>query len=387
MTITRSRKRQRSDDEDVITVTTPQQEATKVNSNSEKKDRIRTKKWKQIKKIVIYTEPDSDTDDNHDSLELNFEVDDIVGRMRDATEIFAHNTNTFKRQVDGAIMIQPRYRQLPTEIVSMIVDHVFYFDNQQDLHACSLVNKQFHEVTNPLLWQHPELNNEIALEKLVTYCSDAELPSLLTEQIRTLIVHGKHWTDVYLSLLLPYLRHLETLTVGDYTSKENTTNITNESLKHLPRHCRQLKQLDMTRISLSHQFFLHLSQHCHQLSYVALDHCPKLPPDIFKLLAACPLEIIRLEYCDLPLSKSYEALAMDIAQLDSITSLILHGLSSLHTKLLIDQATSRPSSWPHLSELHLWNVTKLNDTTLIPFLQSHPQLEDIFFPVGATIPT
>ncbi|CAO3593727.1 unnamed protein product [Absidia cylindrospora] len=362
MVITSSRKRRRSSDE--IAFTAYQQASTESNSTS-----IRTKKWK----IVIYTEPNPNTD----GLELNVEVDDIVRRMRDATEILGRNTNTFKCQPDGTIVIQPRYRQFPTEIVAMIVDHVCDFDDQRDLHACSLVNKQFHKVSNPLLWQSPKLNNELSLDRLVTYLSVAESPSLLTKQIQTLRVHGKHWTDAYLLLLLPYLRHLETLNIGDYTSKYNTTNITDQSLKHLPRHCRRLKLLDMTRISLSHQFFLHLGQHCPQFNALALDHCPHLPPNIFKLLDACPLDCVFFNYQDSPLGIMYGELVTDIAQLDSITTLTPHGLSSLHTKLLIDQATSRPSSWPHLSELTLSNATTLDDATLIPFLRSHPRLDDI----------
>ncbi|CAO3593728.1 unnamed protein product [Absidia cylindrospora] len=263
----------------------------------------------------------------------------------------------------------------------MIVDHVSDF-HQRDLHACSLVNKQFHEVTNPLLWRAPKLDNDLALNRLITYLIDAESPSHLTNQIRSLTLHGEHWTDTYLLLLLPYIRHLETLNIGDSTNKDNITKITNESLKHLPRHCRRLEELDVSRCYLSKSFYLELGQHCHQLRALALEHCPNLPPDIFKLLDACLLDCVYLDYQYPPLGKLYGELVTDMARLDRLNSLTMKGLDAANTKQLVAQNTT---TWPYLYRLHLDHCDMLDDTTLIPFLRSHPELYNIDLSSGSSI--
>ncbi|CAO3593729.1 unnamed protein product [Absidia cylindrospora] len=281
----------------------------------------------------------------------------------------------------------------------MIVDHVCDFDDQRDLHACSFVNKQFHMVANPLLWNDPQLLDSTALNRLVRYLSDAESPSQLTNQIKSLTLDGKHWTDAYLLLLLPHLRHLENLRIGDSASDDITTSLTYESFYHLPRHCRQLKELDVSRSYLSESVYLELGQHCHQLCVITIDHSMFLPPNIFELLAACPLTSIWIDYHESPLGVlgaegdrlvamaqpgqmdflTFSQLVTDLPHFHHLAYLSINGLRSSNVERLFT------FSWPKLVKLHLDDCSTLDDATLIPFLQAHSHLDDISLS-GSNIP-
>ncbi|ORZ04750.1 hypothetical protein BCR42DRAFT_428918 [Absidia repens] len=298
------------------------------------------------------------------------------------TEVFCHSTNTLDRQPDGSVVIVPHYRELPNEIVSCIVDHV---STQQDLYACTLVNKQFHEEANPLLWYSPELNNETSLNRILSYLSDADQPSILAQFIRKLYLKGNHWTNTYLSLLMPYLRQLQQLEIDGSGSYHDSVNITSDSLKHLPRHCRNLESLNIKGIDPCKSFFFELGRHCHQLYELYLDSCFHLSPNTFNWLAACPLESLHIEFKSLHNKALSDQLVTDLIRFHLLTDLKIEGLdfqllltkwTSSHNNS--NTTTTTPSSiWPYLTRLHLSSMSSANDATFIPFIKSHSQLQDL----------
>ncbi|ORY95187.1 hypothetical protein BCR42DRAFT_457622 [Absidia repens] len=84
-------------------------------------------------------------------------------------KFFSMNEAPFKSKSDGTVIITPHPRQLPNEILARIIHHIDettqpayilfgsrHPDQQRDLHACTLVNRQFYALANPLLWQELE---------------------------------------------------------------------------------------------------------------------------------------------------------------------------------------------------------------------------------------
>ncbi|CAO3593744.1 unnamed protein product [Absidia cylindrospora] len=364
---------------------------------------------RQIKKIIVYYESDSC---NGDQREAN-DLEDFEYSKRDIHEILDYTSNTIEHQPDGSVIITPHLRQFPTEIIASIAHHLV---DQADLYRCTLVNQQFYAVVNPMLWRAPYLWNKPSLQRFLTCLVDAEQPCIVRQRIRKLEVSGTHWTDLHLSMLIPYLRCLE-----DFTMDNNyDTEITNTSLEMLPRHCPNLRSFSVHCFHrLGTSMLETLSQHAHQLRAFTFYHSNRSPVTALDQLAKCPLledltiystnwrqfPMIKLkkmhrlthltirsdkddyldDYSDDGVDDDDDDDSDDDGDNDSDDDdgdKRLSGVALFNFNNSYDTVTDGHASlslhWPHLTHFSFHNGTRsttLDDVQLIRFLQSHPQLQ------------
>ncbi|ORZ06262.1 hypothetical protein BCR42DRAFT_427383 [Absidia repens] len=330
------------------------------------------------KRATIDTE--SDHDDSREWL-VNLRNKDHL--IRYGHEILDQSRSKIELQDDGTLIITPHFRQYPTEIISLIV-HYVVSDHQQSLYQYTLVNRQFYTEINPLLWKSPKIHTDSALD--LFSCALMDMQSHMGHHIRALHVTGEYWTDIYFSLVMPHLRRLEEITIDD------TTSITDACLRHLPRHCRHLTSLRLLQRPISPIVCKALGQHCHQLDHLELELGSDISPTILEALeGGCPLKRISLNFAGQADAVSEEIIA-DLSRFRFLTHLEFNKVAPTATKQLFYlikrltatttmgatmPATAQVPTWPHLTSLSLIKCRLIEDSDLIPFLQSHPGLTEI----------
>ncbi|CAO3588486.1 unnamed protein product [Absidia cylindrospora] len=202
---------------------------------------------------------------------------------------------------------------------------------------------------------------------------------------RQLSLRGRYWTDTRFTRLLPHVRGLEHLIIC------SRATITDASFQHLARHCQQLKTLEICSATLTQPSFLALGHYGHQLERLRLHYCAGLPSNLFDLISTCPLQVLELE-C--PTSAAGDDdddehmwLTGGIQKCHRLTSLKIYGPSAKTIHHLLHQASSTTttsdsnsntsSCWPQLTKLDLMNCNMIDDATLVPFIKSHPHLQDL----------
>ncbi|ORZ07196.1 hypothetical protein BCR42DRAFT_426508 [Absidia repens] len=289
---------------------------------------------------------------------------------RYAHEILDHERSTVELKPGGAILITPHPRDLPGEIVSLILHHVGRY--QPDLYSLSLVNKQFHAIINPLLWEAPTLLFEKAVHRFASGLADTRHETSPGRHVAKLIVIGEDWSDTDLSLLLPHVRHLKELTIHAHT------NITEASFIHLPRHCRELTHVTIFETNaINEHTMVQLTQHCHHLQNLQLILCPRLPDHTFVALGNAVLWIIHA-IRQWPRIKSLDVADIPSALVQELLSLPTNNNHNSHPLLEQQQQQDQPPlPWPHLQSLSVGNCSDMDNTRLLPFLQAHPHVSEL----------
>ncbi|CAO3593748.1 unnamed protein product [Absidia cylindrospora] len=287
--------------------------------------------------------------------------------IRYGHEILDQRRSKIELKDDGTLIITPHFRQFPTEIISLIVHHVLSQQHPHSLYQYTLVNRQFYTEVNPLLWKSPNIQTEGGLDLF----SCALMQSPMGNHIRQLHVRGEYWTDIYFSLLMPHLRHLEAITIDD------TTAITDACLRHLPRHCPKLTSVTLAQRAMSPVVCKALGQHCHHLDHLALelDSSSDSSPTVLEALEGCPLARISINFSGQADATSEEIIA-DLSRFRLLTHLEFNKVAPTSTKQLFLIKRLTPA-WPQLTSLSLVKCRLIEDADLIPFLQSHPGLTDI----------
>ncbi|CAO3593647.1 unnamed protein product [Absidia cylindrospora] len=281
---------------------------------------------------------------NDDSMQIKPYDDQSLDQDRSAIEL--------------AIISTPHRRPFATEIMQLILDHVA----QPDRYTCTLVSKQFNTIANPLLWNAPQLQSKATVDKFLVGVAESSRMGMMGQHIRKLDMMGDFWTDTHLLLLMPYLFLLEHFAI------HNKTDITNESLQHLFRHCPHLISLRLDRHDgLTYSTVHAFAHHCPQLRELILVSCPTLPLATLALLGTRRLTKLCLFF------HHQHCLTTDMvrafATWDTLTDVLLANVTEPITKQLM--ATN---SWPLLTTFYVFDCHGIDDATLIPFLQSHPSL-------------
>ncbi|ORZ07077.1 hypothetical protein BCR42DRAFT_426324 [Absidia repens] len=316
----------------------------------------------------------------------HFTRGDIKQIKRYTEEILQHERSTIQVKSDGTVIITPHPRQLPNEILARIIHHIDettqpayilfgsrHPDQQRDLHACTLVNRQFYALANPLLWQELEFHDTIHLQRLLDGLAASE--QSLGNHVRKIQLNNVACTDAQLLLLMTHVRHLETLSLENVNFTNDFPPITNTSLQHLPRYCSQLTSLKLFNIGLSDATIRAIGQHCRRLCQLTL--CGYLSDDGLATLASCPLQRLQLFHEDIE-NMLTEKMVMDMIRFQDLThlDLSLFEPSSLIMTISNNKITTGVP-WPHLKYLSLDLCYDIDDATLICFIKTHPHLQEI----------
>ncbi|CAO3601078.1 unnamed protein product [Absidia cylindrospora] len=267
--------------------------------------------------------------------------------------------------------------QVPQEIASLIVHQL---DSKHGLYNCTLINKTFHQVANPLLWRTLEINNDAAT-RIITCLQSVPNSSLGGGRfVRHLVLCMTLWTDDEFLLVMQHTTHLERL------SMNTPINITDRSLKHLPRHCPRLNDLELTIVPIAQPTMDALGQHCHQLTRLTLHDCNDLGPDTFSSLMPCPLTCLNIEGPPAGLTTTTKVIKDLVSHgFDQLTHLTLGNskFDDINNEFISNllSLAATPDTWPRLT--HLWiscYIPRDRDTIyghgafasgLVRFLQSH----------------
>ncbi|CAO3601041.1 unnamed protein product [Absidia cylindrospora] len=322
----------------------------------------------QVEKEIIYTSFESDsTATNYNDFQLHFADKNHLKHY--AHEIIDYTATKIDINQNGAILLTPHFRQLPTELVSLIISYCF---EQHDLFALSLVNKQFHAIANPVLWYAPKIQHDT--ERIKFLNSVVKFPSPTGGFIRKMEFSSIHWTSICLSLLIPHLHHLEELiiTINIYIDDAN--------LSHFPRHCPNLTSLQLNCLGISNSsVFAELGQHCHQLRHLTLTLTRYISfSPSFASFTTCPLKTLTLNFLR-RYNNPRACLGMmrGLMKLTQLTHLVIINLHACHGRLLFQRHGDIHPPWPDLALLYIGSCENLSDNDLIPFINSHPHLTEL----------
>ncbi|ORZ07391.1 hypothetical protein BCR42DRAFT_426176 [Absidia repens] len=279
--------------------------------------------------------------DDNEHIYSPFTGDDTKQIQRHIENSLQHERNTIQVRPDGTVIITPHFRQLPNEIQARNINHVDEasqrhpyliddsrpFDQRQDPYTCTLVNKRFHLEANPSLRQEPVLDVEPTnLQPLLDCLAATEQP--LRYHTSRLLLKNTTCTDTELLLLMPHIRHLETLSIKNVDSTNDFSPITDTSVQHLPRYCSQLTSLEIHNIHLSGATIRSIARHCRQLTELTVHPGEGL----------------------MPLANTLQ-----------------------HRKTENDLTTP----WPHLKKLSLGHCYDVKHIIFIYFIEGHPHLQCI----------
>ncbi|ORZ07078.1 hypothetical protein BCR42DRAFT_397376 [Absidia repens] len=311
-------------------------------------------------------------------------------------------------QIKPADNVMPR--PLPNEIVALIVHHVDYPEceprlnddrqmaEQRELYTFTLVNKQFHAIANPLLWQEPVVGlDSTFLQRLLDCLTATTNQQPLGHHIKKLHLHNTTCTDHQLLLLMTHIPHLETLLIENKRYPENNDVssaltplpspplISNVSLQFLPRYCSQLTVLEIHSIHLLEPTARAIGQHCHHLRQLTL-HLNAVPwQPLFSALTHCPLTLLSITSYERATVTLTETMAMDmLTSFPDLTSFKMNSFdpSGLLMTLAHTVLTTFPTPWPHLKKLDLIRYATLGhavltDRSLDAMAMSLPNLHEL----------
>ncbi|ORZ07333.1 hypothetical protein BCR42DRAFT_495918 [Absidia repens] len=277
--------------------------------------------------------------DDNEYGDSHFTRGDTKKIRRYAEEIVHHERSTIQVKPDGTVVITPHPRQLPNEILACIIDHVAepldpydpvchrpWFEEQNDLYTCTLVNKQFYSVANHLLWQEPKLKvGRRHMQRLLDCLAATEQP--MGQSIRRLVLRNTTCDDYKLLLLMPHIPHLESLSIENVDFTDEVSPITSRCLEHLPPHCPRLTSIELNNIQMMSDTCHEIVQYCHHLTEITV-------------------------YCGYELMTFANDFQRNIKKRDSTMVL-----------------------WPHLKKLRLEDALDIDSATFIYFIETHPHLQ------------
>ncbi|ORZ07185.1 hypothetical protein BCR42DRAFT_496071 [Absidia repens] len=277
--------------------------------------------------------------------------------------------------------------RFPTEIVSSIFHHLE--EDHHDLFTCTLVNQWFYATVNPLLWRTIWLKcsdtEELFFDRLVA----AHHP--VGQHIRCINLEYTTWTDDSLSLLMTHVSDLEELWL------HFTKNVSDQVIQQLLHHYPNLRLLHLGKCRLTPSTWYMLGG---QLKALHLDRCQGVPPDLF----ASTRSLSQLEELWIDLNEIYNPLPPEEEDVDEddnnddeqetcwmMEDDTIADMKHVLNELTHLQVTGRFSVdvvprlftthmivvWPHLTTLILDECERLDNDTLIAFLQSHPKLHTL----------
>ncbi|CAO3601257.1 unnamed protein product [Absidia cylindrospora] len=366
MTATSSNKRQRLIPPPHTTATTTNNEQL----NSEDDDFIRIRKPGKGKKFVVYLESDTDSTDENQSSII---TDTTKQNKRSARDILDDDTSTVEFYPNGTILIRPGRRPLRPGLGTLIVR---YLSSQQDLYAFALVNKQCYSAANPLLWKHPKIRNRTTLPLLLACLTD-RVQQPMGRQIRRLDLKVTDGTDDQFSTLLAYMPNLEVLRLDGfpYTLANNQqTLITNDSFRHVARHCPKLVSLLLIAFDLLPGGLDAFAHHCPLLCQISLESFVHFPPDMFDALARCPqLQHMQISSRSSTTTVPPNSKYLGLAKLRHLTHLDMSHAWDGSVDALFTQTNA--STWPHLIHLRVTSISK--EASFIQFLHAHPHIQHL----------
>ncbi|CAO3601137.1 unnamed protein product [Absidia cylindrospora] len=262
---------------------------------------------------------------------------------------------------------------LPAEIAFIIATNV----PEADLHALTLVNRQFNNVANPLLWRSITIWDEQQLMKLLRGKFPSSRHDLL-QYVRLLTINYP-LADATFMLLIPLLPPLL-----EHLDLEQAKNITNASFNYLPQQCPHLMSLSLRYASITNQSLVSVGQHCHQLRYIYLLQCENLSSHLFAALAACPLKDIYHSGTVIKGDNNNNDNDDDDDD-DEVTSIqtMTHDLVTgfpLLTSLNVDEIDGRElvdhttPAWPKLIRFQIGDTWLTDVQDIITFIRTHPHL-------------
>ncbi|CAO3593738.1 unnamed protein product [Absidia cylindrospora] len=397
------------------TITVARQRSAKSFNHEEKKADRDLNKRLQVKKIVIHVESNSGAITDIQP----YSKVDIECSKRDAREMMDYSRNTIEYEPNGAIVITPHPRQLPTAIIARIMHYIrsqrsyFLLDgryNQTIFYQCALVNKRFNTIATQHLWHTPSLEGPTNVKTFLTCLASIQLHQKrdVGRFIRNLHLDATSWTDVELLLLLPSIRYLEKLSIS------MRTPITNVSLARLPQYCQHLTSLNLHGFAIEWSVLRELGEHCCQLKDLTLDYHPGLPTNTFDLLSRCALETVSIRIFEpQPKLEKKRRLFMGMHHLHQLKDLEIFDRSSDVARIFLSVFRTRQQTlaknsdsdsnhdddddndndlwtssrtristsntyttpWPHLRKLSRLDCSDVDDRLFIPFFTPHSQLE------------
>ncbi|ORZ07158.1 hypothetical protein BCR42DRAFT_456142 [Absidia repens] len=277
---------------------------------------------------------------------------------------------------------------LPTEILSLVLQYI----DIRDQTNCTLVNKQFHTLTNPLIWRCLILDPPIS-DKVTTTILHSTSPAL-GRHVRCLLYFVPFDSQAFLSLL-ECLPLLEILNVPGFTRR----NIEDDVMQHIPRFCPQLKVLFLNKVDIGQRTLTSLAHHCHQLNLISFSKGCSLPANTFAMLGtSCPfLHDIYVELDamdginddDDNNEDTANAAALDLTRCHRLRRLSLTKVPTYFARHLLTLAAApAPASttgpvWPQLVTLALH--ADVDDSHVIPFIQTHPILKTLELKQATTL--
>ncbi|CAO3601074.1 unnamed protein product [Absidia cylindrospora] len=235
-------------------------------------------------------------------------------------------------------------------MISLIVSQL---TSQHDLYNCTLINKGFHQVANPLLWHTPDIKDDHAAERFATFFEPSSAhhhhPEDLGQFVRSLSLDSPLWTDKRFLTVMQYLPALERLTMV-------CTSTTDISLQRLPHLCPHLASLELYHDRVNVLAMDEIGRYCRELRHLTLNHCYHLGPDTFSVWEHCSLRSLAIIHpCDrLMCSQVIKDLTIP-GRFDALTELTL-GTSAAYDddyyfigNLLF--ASSMDSCWPRMTKL------------------------------------
>lgn len=300
--------------------------------------------------------------------------------------------------------------RLPYEVTSAILDHV---DHLQDMHECTLVNKRFYNIMNPLLWYAPartsmfeDVNPENAytLAKCLHAAHDHPSGFLharsLGQYVRRLSFDSRD-TPHHIFIVLEHTPYLEELTLAN-------EEIDDISIDWIFRHCPGLFTLSLRHLPLiTDEAMGSLAQHCRMVDDLTLEDCLGLTSDALLPLHDMGIQRLQIRDCDTWGTRPKTALLLRLFDHQLTDLCIFHtkahtpAINATFLRCLSPLGPKNPQV--PLPRLECFYMAKgrtdppLDNSVLIPFFKSHPHLakfqlneavvnEDTFKAMGEYLP-
>ncbi|CAO3588299.1 unnamed protein product [Absidia cylindrospora] len=239
----------------------------------------------------------------------------------------------------AAMAAATNFSQFPTELITLI-ERGF---SQWDLYQCSLVNKNFHHGTTPLMWRTAHLYGDDSTAKFITSLREQQQGGL-EQLVRILDVQNGNVTNDDMLILMKYLTRLERLFISMETPLDAI------SFQKLPAAFPNLTTLYLVNSPIPALALDALGDHCPHLRAVTLHNCTELTATTFAALRRCMADLL-----------------VGFPQLTHVAIFCASPLFVIH---LLENA-----HWPRLTHVRLDVLHGLRDDQgILAFIRAHPRL-------------
>ncbi|GAA5796714.1 hypothetical protein HPULCUR_002089 [Helicostylum pulchrum] len=260
-----------------------------------------------------------------------------------------------------------KFDELPHEIISLFCSLL----KQSAKYNCIFVNREFHAAAIPELWREPVLSSTHVVKQLIKCLKQSKHQR--GEYIRVVKLGFKvDISDNDLLSLMPMLPNLEVLEI------RRADELTDKSVMRVSHYCTQLKSFGIKGALVTYRSAHYLGQ-CQQLTKLSLESCPNLSP-----LALLPFAELQIEYLDLSGCKwlNIAETAYDLCSFEHLINLNLVCCDTISVDF-INYLTSneRYHGKPCLTKLQDFSITGgtvIEDSCIIPFIKTHPNIRGLF---------